>query len=36
MEAQATYTQAPDNDASIFNILIATDTHIGYKEKDPI
>ena len=36
MCAQAIYTQAPDDEASTFNILIATDTHLGFKEKDPI
>jgi double-strand break repair protein MRE11 len=36
MCAQAVYTQPPDNESDTFQIMVATDTHLGYKESDAL
>lgn len=35
-KSTATATQCVESPENIFRILVATDTHLGHKEKDPI
>ncbi len=36
MCAQAVYTQPPDSEEDTFQIMVATDTHLGYKESNAL